>query len=153
MIKKFNEYSLNEEIEKPFNISDIKPYKHKIGKSVEKTKSPTKLEDFYDEMKKIVNYDEDEYDQGDEPTRSDLASEVGDLMDEYELTTDDLQSIVDKYPNDIDVEWYVKPQLDYELKQSGKNIELLNVLKTYGITDVDNFYRSLNKIGYRISLN
>lgn len=133
MIKKFNEYSLNEEIEN--------------------NQESNKLEDFYNKMKKLVNYDEEEYEQGDEPTRSDLASEVGDLMDEYELTTDDLQSIVDKYPNDTDVEWYVKPQLDYELEQSGKNIELLNVLKTYGITDVDKFYRSLNKIGYRISLN
>lgn len=131
MIKKFNEYSLNEELEN--------------------NQESNKLEDFYNKMKKLVNYDEDEYEQGDEPTRSDLASEVGDLMDEYELTTDDLQSIVDKYPNDTDVEWYVKSQLDYELEISGKNIELLNVLKTYGITDVDKFYRSLNNIGYRIS--
>ena len=132
MIKKFNEYSLTEELENNRGLN--------------------RLVDFYNKMKKIVNYDEDEYEQGDEPSRSDLMDEVGDLMNEYELTTDDLQSIVREYPNDTDVEWYVKPQLDYELEQAGKTNELLNVLKTYGITNVDEFYRSLNNIGYKISL-
>ena len=123
MIKKFNEYSLNEELE---NGKDL-----------------NKLEKFYKRMKEIVNYDEDEYDQGDEPTRSDLASEVGDLMDELSLTTDDLQYIVDKHLNDIDVEWYVKPQLQYELGLLSENEKIINIMKKYGVTEIDAFIKEL----------
>lgn len=129
MIKKFNDF-LNEE---------INPY---VG--VDKTKM------FYDDMKKIADYDEDEYDQGDEPSRADIADEVGDLMNKMLMTTDDLQAVVDAYPNDLEVEWYVKPQLDYELEQQRKNNSIDDVLKKYGVTDIVNLKKELRKIGYKI---
>ena len=101
-------------------------------------------------MKKITNYDEDQYEQGDEPTRADIASEVGELMDKMLMTTDDLQKVVDTYPHDIEVEWYVKSELEYELEQQRKNNSIDEVLKKYGVTDIVNFKKELRKIGYKI---
>ena len=101
-------------------------------------------------MKKITNYDEDQYEQGDEPTRADIASEVGELMDKMLMTTDDLQKVVDTDPHGIEVEWYVKSELEYELEQQRKNNSIDEVLKKYGVTDIVNFKKELRKIGYKI---
>jgi hypothetical protein len=132
MIKKFNEYIINEEINPLVGI--------------DKTKM------FYDGMKKITEYDESEYEQGDEPSRADLADEVGDLMDKMLMTTDDLQQVVDKYPNDIDVEYYVKGQLEYELKHRQEEQSLEDILKKHGVNDINGLKKDLKKIGYGITL-
>lgn len=133
MIKKFNQFAINEE---------VNPY---VGMD--------KIKMFYDDMKKLVDYDEDEYEQGDEPSPADFFSEVGDLMDKYLMSISDLQEVVKKYPNDIDVNMYVKGQLEYEIKEKEKKDTLNNLLKKHGVTDVDDFKRDLRKIGYGIYIN
>jgi len=49
-------------------------------------------EKFYKAMKKFVNTEENN-----EYTMSDYLSEVGDMMNDYNLSTEDLQEIVDTY--------------------------------------------------------
>ena len=103
-------------------------------------------------MKKITNYDEEQYEQGDEPSRSDLFYPIGDLINKMLMTTDDLQKVVDTYPNDFDVEWYIKSQLDYELKQKQEEQSVEDILKKYGVTDIVGLEKDLKKIGYGITL-
>ena len=88
-----------------------------------------KFDDFIEEVKKVVNYDESEYEQGDEHSNVDLLSEVGELMNKYELTTADLQQIVDDNPNDWEIQTYVGPQLDYDLSEKSKKDKLFNDIK------------------------
>ena len=108
----------------------------------------TRNENFYKEMKKFVNSDDNEgY------TMIDYLSEVGDMMNKYNLTTEDLEEIVNLYPNDSDVIRFVKGQLEFELKEK-KEYDNINIfLKNSGILDIDKFYIGLRKLGYRISLN
>jgi hypothetical protein len=79
-----------------------------------------KYDDFIEEVKKVVNYNEEDYEEGDEPTNADLLSEVGELMNKYNLTTDDLQQIVDENPDNWDIQTYVGSQLDFEKKDKSK---------------------------------
>ena len=97
MIKKFNEYNLTES-----------------------NSTQDKIDKFYTSMINIVNYDEDEYEEGDEPSMGDLFELVGDLMDNMNMSTEDLQSVVDRYPNDSDVERFVKDEIEYEIKEKEK---------------------------------
>jgi flagellin-specific chaperone FliS len=85
--------------------------------------SQDRIKEFYDRVIKIVDFNEDEYEQGDEPSNVDLLDEVGDLMNEFGLTTQDIRDIVDAYPNDFYIDTYVKPQLDYEEEQRSKDVE------------------------------
>jgi len=107
----------------------------------------TKLEKFYIEMKKFVN--DDDYCSY---TMSDYLSEIGEMMNRYDLSTEDLQEIVDSYPNDSDVERFVKGQLDFEIEEKKETDNINILLKNSGVLDIDNFYRCLKKLGYKISL-
>lgn len=53
----------------------------------------SKVSNFTKEFKDLVNYDE--YEQGDEPSMSDILSEVGDLCNKYDMTSDDLKEVID----------------------------------------------------------
>lgn len=53
----------------------------------------SKLSNFTKEFKDLVNYDE--YEQGDEPSMADILSEVGDLCNKYDMTSDDLKEVID----------------------------------------------------------
>lgn len=103
-------------------------------------------DDFVKDVKKIVNYDEDEYEQGYEPSNIDLLDEIGDLCNKYNFTDDDIQKVVDLYPDDFEVSRYVTAMLsdpnikfDDDLGQIAANIRnkltplsnLLALLKTY----------------------
>jgi len=82
----------------------------------------------------------------------DYLSEVGDMMNKYDLTTDDLKEIVNLYPNDSDVIRFVKGQLEFEIEEK-KEIDNINILlKNSGVLDIDNFHKGLKKLGYKISL-
>lgn len=128
-IKKFNVYSIKE------NINNV-----------------DKIEEFFNRMLEIVDYD-NEYEEGDEPSQSDLSSEVGDLMNTMDLTTDDLQNIVNKYTDSIYVDLYVKPQLEYELGENSRITNLDSFLIKSGINDLRKFKSQLEKMGYIIIKN
>jgi hypothetical protein len=53
----------------------------------------SKISQFTQEFKRLVN--NDEYEQGDEPSMTDILSEVGDLCNKYNMTSDDLKEVID----------------------------------------------------------
>lgn len=85
--------------------------------------SQDRIEQFYNRVVNIVDYDEDKYEDGDEPLTVDLLDQVGELMNEFELTTQDIRDIVNAYPNNYYINNFVKGQLDYEEEQESKNDE------------------------------
>lgn len=97
-IKRFNQ--VNEEIGNPKEINDIK------------------LDKFVKEVEDYINTD---YEEGEEPSNVDMLDEVGELMNKYELTTADLQQIVDEHPDSWEIQTYVKPQLDYDREKEEKD--------------------------------
>jgi len=62
--------------------------------------------DFYDEVKKIC--DNEHF------CNIDKLSEIGELLNEFNITTNDLQKIVNEYSTDYYIQTFVKPQLDFE---------------------------------------
>jgi hypothetical protein len=105
-------------------------------------KSNKTIVSFYNDMKKICN---NEF-----LSNSDILSEVGDLMNEYDLSTSDLQDIVNAYPNDSDVEMCVASQLEYELEEKKINNNLNAILTKNGVQNINSFIKELEKNGFKI---
>jgi hypothetical protein len=53
-----------------------------------------RIEEFIKMADKIINYDESEYEQGDEPSNADILSELGDLCNELTFTSEELQQVI-----------------------------------------------------------
>ena len=62
----------------------------------------TKCHDFYQEYKNIVDFNEDDYDQGDEPSKVDQLSEIGDLCNKFNMSKDDIKYVLDNYDCSFD---------------------------------------------------
>jgi MoaA/NifB/PqqE/SkfB family radical SAM enzyme len=54
-----------------------------------------RTEEFIKLANNIINYDESEYEQGDEPSNTDILSELGDLCNELTFTSEELQKVID----------------------------------------------------------
>ena len=54
-----------------------------------------RIEEFIKLADKIINYDESEFEQGDEPSKADILSELGDLCNELTFTSEELQKVID----------------------------------------------------------
>ena len=54
-----------------------------------------RIEEFIKMADKIINYDESEFQQGDEPSNTDILSELGDLCNELTFTSEELQQVID----------------------------------------------------------
>ena len=54
-----------------------------------------RIEEFIKLADKIINYDESEFQQGDEPSNTDILSELGDLCNELTFTSEELQQVID----------------------------------------------------------
>lgn len=54
-----------------------------------------RIEEFIKLADKIINYDESEFEQGDEPSKVDILSELGDLCNELTFTSEELQQVID----------------------------------------------------------
>jgi len=118
-----NEDNMIDEDE-PITIQKKKKYKAvkrtKKFKELYESISQDRIKEFYDRMNKMINdWDEGE-DEDNYPSHSEMASEVGEIMDDMNLTTQDLKDIVAAYPDDTHIEWYVKPQVDFEEKEDTK---------------------------------
>lgn len=81
-----------------------------------KVNPDTKINDFLTEFRSIVNYNEDDFEQGDEPSMSDILSEVGDLCNKYEMSKSDLKTLID---NNEDVDDIL--QIMYEDTEEDNN--------------------------------
>lgn len=97
-------------------------------------------------MKSFVNSDDNGYSVGY------YMEEVGEMMNTYGLSTEDLQEIVDTYPNDWDVNKYVAEQLKFELEEQKETEKINNLLKNSGVTNTSKFHSDLKQLGYKISL-
>lgn len=53
-----------------------------------------RIEEFIKLTDKIINYDESEFEQGDEPSNTDILSELGDLCNELTFTSEELQQVI-----------------------------------------------------------
>ena len=85
----------------------------KFNEMITEAKVKERLVQFYDELKSLV----DELEESEHMSNVDILSEVGKLMNRYDLSTDDLQAIVDMYTDDYYIERYVQPQLEYEIEE------------------------------------
>ena len=54
-----------------------------------------RIEEFIKLADKIINYDKSEFEQGDEPSKTDILSELGDLCNELTFTSEELQQVID----------------------------------------------------------
>jgi len=54
-----------------------------------------RIEEFIKIADKIINYDESEFEQGDEPSKADILSELGDLCNELTFTSEEIQQVID----------------------------------------------------------
>ena len=54
-----------------------------------------RIEEFIKLADKIINYDESEFEQGDEPSKADILSELADLCNELTFTSEELQQVID----------------------------------------------------------
>ena len=53
-----------------------------------------RIEEFIKLANAIINYDESELEQGDEPSNADILSELGDLCNEMTLRSEELQQVI-----------------------------------------------------------
>lgn len=72
------------------------------------TENQYSSENFLKDFKKYIN---DDYEEGEEPSNIDILDTGGDLMNKYNISIEDAQYLIDKYPKDIDVQIYVKDLL------------------------------------------
>jgi MoaA/NifB/PqqE/SkfB family radical SAM enzyme len=54
-----------------------------------------RIEEFIKLADKIINYDEIELEEGDEPSNTDILSELGDLCNELTFTSEEIQQVID----------------------------------------------------------
>jgi len=132
------------------NVKDQKPLilkkltKETVKKENSKFMKKTEIESFYNDMTEIcdnVGY-----------SNVDMASEIGELMNKYKLGVYELQEIVDAYPNDINVEHFVKSEIEYELDQEKKVQLFENILSKHGVTDVVSLMEDLKKNGFSLEI-
>lgn len=100
------------------------------------------LMSFYKDMKQIC--DNEFY------SNADKLSDVGDLMNQYNLSTSDLEDIVNAFPNDYDVDMCIKSQLEYEKSEEEKSKTLNDILTKNGIQNINSFIKELEKNGFKI---
>ena len=101
-----------------------------------------KYDDFIEEVEKYINTD---YEEGEEPTNVDMLSEVGELMNKYNLNRKDLRTIVDENPDNWEIQHYVKPQLDYEDEKESRDNQTFK--------DIDAILVNHNLVGSVKSMN
>ena len=54
-----------------------------------------RIEEFVKIADKIINYDDSELEEGDEPSNTDILSELGDLCNELTFTSEEIQKVID----------------------------------------------------------
>jgi hypothetical protein len=54
-----------------------------------------RIEEFIKIADKIINYDESKFEQGEEPSNTDILSELGDLCNELTFTSEEIQQVID----------------------------------------------------------
>ena len=71
----------------------LKKFNEEIG-NPHHPHSFNRIEEFIKMADKIINYDESELEEGDEPSNTDILSELGDLCNELTFTSEELQQVI-----------------------------------------------------------
>lgn len=71
-----------------------------------------KLLDFHKDYKKLFDYDEDDYEEGDEPSRVDLFSMIGDLCVQHDMTQQEVRQVLDTFDCSFDVDGLLEATYD-----------------------------------------
>jgi len=71
-----------------------------------------KLLDFHKDYKKLFDYDEDDYEEGDEPSRVDLFSMIGDLCVQHDITQQEVRQVLDTFDCSFDVDGLLEATYD-----------------------------------------
>ncbi len=81
---------------------------------------------FYQGYKNTVDFDQNDYEEGDEPSNRDLLSELGDLCNDLEMSKDDVKYVLDNFNCSFDImrllkiiydEWVDENEIDPSLKE------------------------------------
>jgi hypothetical protein len=86
---------------------------------------------FYNEYKSLVDFNENDYEEGDEPSNADLLSEISDLTIKYNLSEDDVKNILDNMDISFDINNLLKiiyeDYFDEEESSDGRTNILLEI--------------------------
>ena len=102
-------------------MKHLKKFNEEIGNPQE-----VKCNDFYEKYKSIVDFNEDDYEQGEEPSKRDLLDEIGDLCNEMDMSQSDVKWVLDNLDCSFDVDgllqiiydnWVDENQIDPSLRQ------------------------------------
>ena len=84
-------------------MKHLKKFNEEIGNPKE-----IKYLDFYQKYKNIVDYDYDEDEEDNLPSRIDLLSEIGDLCNELDMSQSDIKWVLDNYDCTFDYDRLLK---------------------------------------------
>lgn len=80
-----------------------------------------KVNDFIQQANRLINYDDSEYEQGDEPSRVDILSELGELYSNMDMTKEELEMVINS-GRVSDVEGLLKIILDEVVNEKPDSI-------------------------------
>lgn len=104
---------------------------------------------FYQGYKNTVDFDQNDYEEGDEPSNRDLLSELGDLCNDLEMSKDDVKYVLDNFNCSFDSdkllkitydEWVDENEIDPSLKELVERI--LDAVGKYPTINNRNAYQS-----------
>jgi hypothetical protein len=103
-------------------MKHLKKFNEEIGNPRE-----VKLEDFYQQYKNIVDFNEDDFEQGEEPSRVDLLSEIGDLCNELDMSKSDVKWVLDNYDCSFDIDGLLQITHDEWVDEGGNDDEVFTL--------------------------
>lgn len=71
-----------------------------------------RFDEFYGKYKDLIDFSEEDFDQGEEPSNIDLYSELGELCLRYDFSKEDAQYILDTYDCSFDVDSMLQSTID-----------------------------------------
>lgn len=71
------------------------------------------IDEFYGKYKDLLDFSEEDFDQGEEPSHIDLYDSLGELCLKYHLTREDAQFVIDNYDCSFDVDKLLQSTIDY----------------------------------------
>ena len=103
-------------------MKHLKKFNEEVGDPRE-----VKLEDFYQQYKNIVDFNEDDFGQGEEPSNVDLLSEIGDLCNDLDMSKSDVKWVLDNYDCSFDIDGLLQITHDEWIDEGGTvDIESIN---------------------------
>jgi hypothetical protein len=111
-------------------MKHLKRFNENIGDSKYTTwNAHSKCVKFYNKYKSIVDFDESEYKQGDEPTNSDLLSEIGGLCNKLNMTKEDVKFVLDNFDCSFDGNKLLQSHYNLWVESDKGSLSLRNLVE------------------------